>query len=132
MLDKKTDQQDKDSAELDVHTTQKDISGASHDPIYVNFLTRVDQAGSGQVLRYCRWKAKPSSSVIDADQNQKNSDTLVDDGMLLFSSKSKTLRQRVESGIPPTCEQCGSKRYLEFQVKHCRFISISLAIYYIK
>jgi hypothetical protein len=99
----------------DAKLTQKDynkaLSEQIHDPVYVQFLTRIDKTGKDQVIRYCE-------SSIHRQLTEQLSDAIAsieierrDQGKLFLSSDEKK-----KSISVPSCPCCGAPRVFEFQV----------------
>eukprot|EP01033_Poteriospumella_lacustris_P018085 gene18085-12974_t len=102
--------------DLDRNLTQQDynkaLSEKKYDPVYINFLTRIDRGGAQQVLRYVassahRTGVAPSSSSsigeVTLDVQER--------GRLYVSRQAQKEVSRV-----PLCPHCGGARALEFQI----------------
>lgn len=106
--------------DLDRNLTQQDynkaLSERKYDPVYINFLTRIDRGGSQQVLRYVassahRTGVAPSSSSSSSSSIGEVTLDVQERGRLYVSRQV----QKEISRVPP-CPHCGGARALEFQI----------------
>ncbi len=84
----------------------KALGGQKHDPVYINFLTRIQRGGNDQVLRYNRWNNEDAAAAGTTTGHAH--------GPLRLSGDPH-MTQRIQS--VPNCERCGAKRAFEFQVR---------------
>ena len=105
--------------EQDAKLTQrhynKALSEQLYDPIYVQFLTRIERSGKKQILRYSETsihhQTKPASSTA------KELPLEVRDRGRLYLTKEMKLEQTTSStNNIPDCPHCGAPRAFEFQV----------------
>jgi hypothetical protein len=101
----------------DAKLTQRDynkaLSEQIHDPVYVQFLTRIDKTGKDQIIRYCESSIHRQSTE---QMSETNADLEMeverrDRGKLFLSCDEKK-----KSISVPSCPCCGAPRAFEFQV----------------
>lgn len=102
--------------DLDRNLTQQDynkaLSEKKYDPVYINFLTRIDRGGAQQVLRYVASSAH-RTGVAPSSSSSIGEVTLdVQERGRLYVSRQA---QKEISRVPP-CPHCGGARALEFQI----------------
>jgi hypothetical protein len=117
----KTDQEkqeEEDDAKLTQQDYNKALSDQIHDPLYIQFLTKIDRTGKNQIIRYCESSAHRMTAQERKEMNLlTNNDCLGldssqrDHGRLFASTEMK----KKEWDIPP-CPHCGGPRAFEFQV----------------
>ena len=133
--------------DADAKLTQKDYQRAlqgekaaeTHDPRYINFLTRISRGGSKQVLRYCRNTTIDSITDVGNSTSSESSSIrkvrIENKGRLYLSSdflvkESSCKQKNVQSHS--SCRRCGAPQLFEFQVMNaiatqaCRGIRTSL------
>jgi hypothetical protein len=99
--------------ELDKKITQQDynkaLSEQKYDPVYINFLTRIDRGSTQQILRY------NAGSLHRSDVSERHPDAISlemqERGRLYVSRAAQQNATKV-----PCCAYCGSARALEFQI----------------
>lgn len=98
-MDKKITQQDYNKA----------LSEQKYDPVYINFLTRIDRGSTQQILRY------NAGSLHRSDVVERHPDAISlemqERGRLYVSRAAQQNATKV-----PCCAYCGSARALEFQI----------------
>jgi hypothetical protein len=117
--------------EQDAKLTQKDynkaLSEQIHDPVYIQFLTKIDQTGKDQIIRYCESSIHRKSVAEREKLGIQDLDTALptsvrDHGKLFTSTEMK--KQQIEI---PSCPYCHGPRAFEFQVR--RFLRCYLFIF---
>lgn len=103
--------------EKDAKLTQNDynqaLSEQIHDPIYIQFLTRIDTSGKNQVLRYCE-----TSYHRRIDENNGWNSNQVESKIQHHGKLYTSIEMKKEEVKVPPCPHCGGPRVFEFQVIH--------------